>query len=61
MTYVETYHFVIAKDWWGMNELLLCLGVDKTLTVYDKMFLGPSSLLLFLICVQNNLILIYSN
>lgn len=55
MTNVETYYFVITKDWWGINELPLCLGVGKTITVCKKMCLGSSSLLLFLFCVQTNL------
>ena len=28
MTYVESYYFVAAKDWWGINELPLCYGVE---------------------------------
>lgn len=34
MIYDKTYNFVIAKDWWGINKLPFCLGVDKTCTVW---------------------------
>ena len=30
MTYGETYDFAIAKNWWGINEMQLCLGFAKT-------------------------------
>lgn len=33
--YAETYDFAIANDWWGINVLPLCLGIDKTLMVYS--------------------------
>lgn len=34
MTYTETYDFVIAKNWRGINELSLCYGVEKNLWYY---------------------------
>lgn len=52
MTCVETYNFIIAKDWWGIDELLLCFGVEKSLTISNKMFLEPSFLFLCIYCVQ---------
>ena len=33
MTYAEFFDFAIAKDWWGINNLALCLGVDRIHTV----------------------------
>jgi hypothetical protein len=35
MVFLETHAFVITNDWWGINELSLCFGIDKTLTVHD--------------------------
>lgn len=28
--FANTYDFTIVKNWWGINELLLCLRVDST-------------------------------
>lgn len=33
MMYAETHDFAITIDWQGINELPLCLGVDKTHTI----------------------------
>lgn len=30
MTYVETYDIAFTKDWWCLDELMLCLSVDRT-------------------------------
>ena len=32
-TYAATYGFALAKDWWAMNELPLCLPTNTKLTV----------------------------
>ena len=29
MAYPKIYDFAFAKDWWGIHDLALCLGVDR--------------------------------
>jgi len=31
MTYAKTYEFNVAKDWWQINELILCSRVNWSL------------------------------
>jgi hypothetical protein len=33
--YAASYGFALAKDWWGINELPLCLPTDTKLTVHS--------------------------
>lgn len=55
MTSAATYDVIIAKGWWSINELLLCSGVDNTLTVCDKSCIIHSSLFIRLWLFSSNL------
>ena len=36
--FCNTYKLTIGKDWWGMNRLLLCLGIETTWIMEDLSF-----------------------
>ena len=40
--YAASYGFALAKDWWAINELPLCLPTDTKLTVHS--YLKSSSI-----------------
>lgn len=59
-TYAKTYNFVIVSNWWGINKLALCYGVEKTRLVCDNVFIVHYSLS-NIYCVQFIIMLINYN
>ena len=47
--YVVSYRFALAKDWWAINELPLCLPIDLKLTIHSYL---KSSSIFSRICVD---------